>query len=133
MVSPITRQISILLGILVLVTLLAACSPDQNDAFIQGSWYFNDPHIREQVGESYEETIWTFDRGAYETYSCCFIKYQQYGRYDIIESERDKIVLELFNINGKFNSERVSITITIDREAETIRLLRAGPFTRMDP
>lgn len=127
------RLIPVLLGVPILIVLLAACSPDQNDTFIQGSWYFNDPHIREQVGESYEETIWTFDRGAYETYSCCFLKFQQYGRYDIVESEGDRIVLELFNIDGKLNSERVQILITIDRQADTIHLLRAGPFTRMDP
>ena len=131
--QAITRQILILLCVIVLTTLLAACSPDQNDIFIQGSWYFNDPHIREQIGESYEETIWTFDRGAYETYSCCFLKFQQYGRYDVLESEEDRIVLELFNIDGKFNSERVQIAITIDRGNDTIRLLRAGPFTRMGP
>ena len=61
------------------------------------------------------------------------MKFQKYGRYDIIESEGDKLTLELFNIDGKFNSERVQIVITIDREADTIRLLRAGPFTRMAP
>lgn len=127
------HHIPIYLSVIVLALLLVACTPDRNDTFIQGSWYFNDPHIKEQVGESYEETIWTFDRGAYENHSCCFIKFQQFGRYDVIESEGDRIVLELFNINGKLNSERVQILITIDREAGTIRVLRGGPYTRMDP
>jgi len=112
---------------------LAACTPDQNETFIQGSWYYNDAHIQEVVGESFEETYWTFDRGTYETYSCCFIEYHQYGRYDILESEGDKIILDLFHINGKLNSERVQIRVNIDREADTISLLRAGPFTRMLP
>jgi hypothetical protein len=122
---------TILLGCVLLITFLSACTPDQNEAFIQGSWFYNDQHIQEQIGETFEETIWTFDRSTYETYSCCFVKFQQYGRYDIAESEGDTITLELFNINGKFKSERVTIAITIDREADTIRLLRAGPFTRM--
>jgi hypothetical protein len=56
-----------------------------------------------------------------------------YGRYDILESEGDKIILDLFHINGKLNSERVQIRVNIDREADTIKLLRAGPFTRMLP
>ena len=112
---------------------LAACTPDQNEAFIQGSWYYNDPHIQEVVGESFEETYWTFDSGTYETHSCCFMDYHQYGRYDILESEGDTIILELFHINGKLNSERVQIRVKIDREADTIKLLRAGPFERMSP
>jgi hypothetical protein len=41
--------------------------------------------------------------------------------------------LELFNINGKFNSERVQIAIRIDREADTLKIVRGGPFTRMAP
>jgi hypothetical protein len=127
------RRRSLLLGIILLASFLGACTPDQNEAFIQGSWFYNDQHIQEQIGESFEETIWSFDRGTYETYSCCFVKFQQYGRYDIIESDGDKLTLELFNIDGKFNSERVQIAIRIDREADTIRLLRAGPFTRMAP
>jgi hypothetical protein len=85
------------------------------------------------IGRSFEGTIWTFDRGAYETYYCCFVKLQQYDRYDVPEREGDRIVMDLFNIDGKFNSEWVQIAITIDREANTIRLLRAGPFTRMNP
>jgi hypothetical protein len=42
-------------------------------------------------------------------------------------------MLELFNIDGKFNAERVQIMVTIDRQADTISLLRAGPFTRISP
>ena len=124
---------SLLLGLIVLAVFLGACTPDQNEAFIQGSWFYNDQHIQEQIGESFEETIWTFDRGTYETYSCCFVKFQQYWRYDITKSEGDKLTLHLFNIDGKFNSERVTIAIRIEREADTIRPLRAGPFTRMAP
>jgi hypothetical protein len=123
----------LLLVVSALVLLLSACTSDENEAFIQGNWFYNDQHIQEQIGETFSETYWSFDRGTYETYTCCFMKFQQYGRYDILESEGDKLVLELFNIDGKFNSERAQIAVTIDRQADTIRLLRAGPFTRMSP
>ena len=123
----------LLLVVSALVLLLSACTSDENEAFIQGSWFYNDQHIQEQIGETFSETYWSFDRGTYETYTCCFMKFQQYGRYDILESEGDKLVLELFNIDGKFNSERAQIAVTIDRQADTISLLRAGPFTRMSP
>jgi hypothetical protein len=127
------KRSSLLLGLILLASLLAACTPDPNEVFIQGSWFYNSLHIQEQVGESFSETIWIFDGGTYETSTCCFVEFQQYGRYDILESEGDKLVLELFNINGKFNSERFSMAITIDREADTIKLPGAGPFTRMTP
>ena len=122
-----------LLGMIVLVSLLSACAPGENEAFIQGSWFYNDLHIQQQVGESFSETYWTFDGGNYETYTCCFVEYQQYGRYTILESEEDRLLLELFNIDGKFNSERFQVMVKIDKEADTISLMRAGPFTRITP
>ncbi len=113
--------------------LLTACTPDENDTFIQGTWFYNDLHIQQQVGESFSETYWSFDRGTYETYTCCFVEFRQYGRYDILESEGNRLVLELFNIDGKFNSERVPIAITINRQDDTIKLPGGGPFTRITP
>ncbi len=127
------KNASLLLVLIILASILGACTPDENEIFIQGGWYYNDRHIQEVVGESYLETTWYFDRGTYETYTCCFVKFQQFGRYDILESGGDKIVLDLFNINGKFNSERVQLGITIDREADTIKIPGAGPFTRTMP
>jgi len=123
----------LLLGIIVLVSFLTACQSDENEAFIQGRWFYNDLHIQQQVGESFSETYWTFDGGNYETYTCCFVEFQQYGRYTILESEGDRLTLEFFNIDGKFNSERFQAIVKIDRQADTISLLRGGPFTRISP
>lgn len=123
----------LLLGIIVLVSFLTACQSDENEAFIQGRWFYNDLHIQQQVGESFSETYWTFDGGNYETYTCCFVEFQQYGRYTVLESEGDRLTLEFFNIDGKFNSERFQAIVKIDRQANTISLLRGGPFTRISP
>ena len=122
-----------LLGIIVLVSFLTACQSDENEAFLQGRWFYNDLHIQQQVGESFSETYWTFDGGNYETYTCCFVEFQQYGRYTILESEGDRLTLEFFNIDGKFNSERFQAIVKIDRQEDTISLLRGGPFTRISP
>lgn len=127
------RRVWMWLAIGMLLLLMAACTPDPNETFIQGSWYYNDQHIQEVVGESYAETIWNFERGRYETKTCCFVKFQQFGRYDIHESEGDKIILEMFNINGKFNSERFQLGILIDRDKGTINIGSTGPFTRTLP
>jgi hypothetical protein len=118
----------ILLGIF-----LTACTPDENESFIQGTWFYNDMHIQQTVGESFSQSYWYFDRGTYETTTCCFVEFQQYGRYNILESGGDRLILDLFNIDGKFNSEHVQIMIRIDRQADTISMARAGPFTRVVP
>jgi hypothetical protein len=112
--------------------LLAGCAGDPNDNYIQGTWYYDDPHIREVPGESFLETLWTFDRGTYNTYTCCFINSEDSGRYEIISSEGESLVLELFN-PGKPNEDRVQVLITIDREAGTLSIQRTGPFTRFSP
>jgi hypothetical protein len=112
--------------------LLAACAGDPNETYIQGTWYNDDPHIRQVVGEPYQETLWTFDRGAYSTSGCCFVRSEDSGRYEIVESEGDTLTLELFD-PGNPEVDRVQIKITIDREAGTLQILRAGPFTRFNP
>jgi len=116
-----------------LTVLAAGCAGDPNDGFIQGSWYFNDPHLKQVVGESALETTWTFDRGAYQVYSCCFVRSSQSGRYAILESQGHTLVLELFNRDGDFTSERTSLKLLIDREDQTLQIQRTGPFTRMRP
>jgi len=116
-----------------LTVLAAGCAGDPNEGFIQGSWYFNDPHLRQVVGESALETTWTFDRGVYQVYSCCFVRFSQSGRYAILESQGDTLVLELFNRDGDISSERTSIKLLIDRENQTLKIQIGGPFTRISP
>ena len=82
----------LLFVLLLLGIFLAACTPDENESFIQGTWFYNDLHIQQQVSESFSQTYWYFDRGTYETSTCCFVEFQQYGRYDIMESEGDKLL-----------------------------------------
>ena len=117
---------------IIIALLLASCAGDPNENFIQGTWYHDDPHIRQVVGESFQETLWTFDRGTYSTYGCCFLRAESSGRYEIVESEGDSLIIELFNL-GKPNADRVQVKITIDREAGTLDIQRAGPFTRFAP
>jgi hypothetical protein len=128
-----TTSKTLFIWLVLLCAFMTACTPDENEAFIQGRWFYNDLHIQQQVGESFSETYWTFDGGNYETYTCCFVEFQQYGRYTVLESEEDRLTLEFFNIDGKFNSERFQAIVKIDRQADTISLLRGGPFTRISP
>lgn len=127
------RAKHILFAVLILASFLAACTPDPNDAFIQGRWYHNDPHLLSIVGETYSETFWTFDRGTYATHTCCFGRHEQTGRYTILNSEGNTLTLEFFNINGKFNSERYQVGVKIDPETGTIRIQGGGPYERIWP
>ncbi|HZD57825.1 MAG TPA: hypothetical protein VE136_13920 [Anaerolineales bacterium] len=36
--------------------LVASCRGDANEMFIQGTWYNNDEHLKQVVGESPQET-----------------------------------------------------------------------------
>lgn len=100
-------------------------------AFIQGTWYYNDPHIESMIGESFEEITWNFSQGTYEVYARCFVQ-QKHGGYQVIESQGDTLVLELFN-PGTYTAERNSIRIPIDRANDTLSIQGAGPFSRLRP
>ena len=121
------------ISIVWVMALAAGCAGDPNDLFIQGSWYFNDPHLKQVVGESALEEYWSFDRGTYHVYTCCFIRSNQSGRYDIVESQGDTLVLELFDRDGDITFERTSLKLVIDRENDTLTIQRGGPFTRSGP
>ena len=132
-ISKQNSRLTLLLGALLLVSFLAACVSYENEAFIQGRWYYNDPHLRSVVGETYQETYWTFDRGAYQTNSCCFARFEQSGRYTILDSQGDTLTMEFFNINGKLNSERFQVAVIINQETGTINVQGSGPFERIWP
>jgi hypothetical protein len=106
---------------------------DSNDKFIQGNWYFSDPHLQQVVAEPAQESFWTFDNGTYSMYACCFAEQSETGRYEILESEGDRLVLELYNRNGSVKADRAQIAITIDQDAGTIKIGRAGPYVRDVP
>jgi hypothetical protein len=139
-----TRRIraSVLLVSIALSVVLGGCKSDPNEEFIQGTWYHNDPHLAGIDGESQLESWWTFRQGlvgTFEYYACCFVETQQAGNYAILKSDEGTLVLELFNVKGHVSrmsispDTRVEVRIKIDREADTIKIDRTGPFIRTGP
>jgi hypothetical protein len=124
-----------LLALLLVISMLACGCADVNDEFIQGSWYYRNPHLINLSGESHLEITWTFAGGTFEYYSCCFNgEFYQTGRYEIAKSEGDSIVLELFNQRGSdLGSGRQEIGIKIDRDQDTLTIQAAGPYSRTLP
>jgi len=55
------------------------------------------------------------------------------GRYRILESEEDLLILELFNVEGNYIiSDPYELRVEIDRENDTARIQRAL-FDRVYP
>jgi hypothetical protein len=113
-----------------IAVVLSGCT-DVNDQFIQGTWYYNDPHLNSIAAEQQQETIWSFDRGTFEQYSCCFSgEHYMKGQYRILDSKEDSLSLELFNIKGGATQEPVTIKIVIEREADSLSIQHVAGFTR---
>jgi hypothetical protein len=132
----------VVLVLLALSVVLGGCKGDPNEAFIQGTWYHNDPHLAGIDGEQQLESWWTFRQGlvgTFDYYACCFVETQQSGNYAILKSDDGTLILELFNIRGHIQRMSVSpdttveVRIKIDRQADTIKIDRAGPFIRTGP
>ena len=68
-----------------------------------------------------------------QVYTCCFIRSNQSGRYDILESQGDSLVTGLHNWHGDCSSKRVRQKLLIRREQDTLTIQRGGPFTRIGP
>ena len=117
--------------------MLAGCKPDPNLEFIQGIWYFNDPHLRDAPGESNMESTWVFHRGSFQHSACCFVKVQESGWYRLIKADDRGITLELFNLEGHVagmqhsRQDSMEIRLVIDRGADTLKIGAAGPYRRI--
>jgi hypothetical protein len=127
------HKLGVLLVACCITSLTLGCF-DTNDQFIQGTWYFRDPHLESVSGETYLEAYWTFNRGGFEFYTCCFAgEIHQTGRYRIVKSTEDVLDIELFNVKGTGTGDRGAMRLVIDREADTLVIQGSGPFERVLP
>lgn len=130
----IKRSLLVLLILLPLL-FLTACTLDPNDAFIQGGWTFANEEGDYLSGRTHVYHVWEFNNGAF------FVQQEivlgkplvAEGRYRILESDENLLVLELFNIEGNYISEEpYELRIEIDRENNTARI-RKTLFERVYP
>ena len=135
-------QGAVLLVLMALSVFLGGCKGDPNDDSIQGTWYRNDPHLANLSGEQQLESWWTFRQGivgTFEHYACCFVEVLQSGNYTVLNSDEETLVLELFNVRGHLSGislkpdTAAEVRIKIDRQADTIKIDRTGPFVRRGP
>ncbi|HSB66392.1 MAG TPA: hypothetical protein VLD65_07420 [Anaerolineales bacterium] len=118
---------------------LASCKKDPKVSFIQGEWYYKDKHLANIPGESAQETKWYFDNGYFSMDSCCFVKTNITGYYSISDRSEDKLMLDLFNLEGQqggaalHRDDTTFAEIKIDFEADTMMINSSGPYTRISP
>lgn len=117
--------------------MLVGCRTDPNLEFIQGIWYYNDPHLRDAPGESNMESTWVFLRGSFQHSVCCFAKVNESGWYRLVEADDRGMTLELFNLEGHVGGiphsrkDSFVIKLVIDREVDTLKIGTDGPYQRI--
>jgi hypothetical protein len=103
----------LILILLVAMVTLAGCS-DQNYEFIQGHWQRGDMHFSDD---------WYFDRGNFQHEFSITVKgpsVRQSGRYQVLESQDDSLIIELFDLEISSGIDQHQILIVLDWEADTI-------------
>ena len=124
------RWISIL-TMLAVLPLLGGCESDENHEFIQGYWYhpdFGKRGTEQFIGPVY----WAFENGNYTFWQCCAHVEDDTGKYQVVKSEGDVIILELLDRTGR-PRERGQIKLIVNREDDTLVIQRGEPFVRGGP
>jgi hypothetical protein len=103
-----------IISCLIFTTVLVGCSDPNND-YLQGVWYRGDVHYFDR---------WTFDRGSF-THQFEITPMDTnlvQGHYSVLDSQGDRITLELFDIQSTFEAEDTEILVVIDKQRDMIRI-----------
>jgi hypothetical protein len=130
--KPGLRRVILALCLLAAAAVLSGCT-DSNEAFIQGNWLNSSPSVGGVTTESSVHTFWHFEDGSVDANSCCESRPGMVGRYRVVESEDDVLILNLYDIEDETGLQSYELRIKIDRERETLFLQGAGPFIRVAP
>lgn len=123
MKTTFTRTLRILALISLLAVVLTACTSDAEE-YIQGKWGIGNVHYWSE---------WNFDDSFYSfEYGYTADPLFERGRYSVVESGDDYIVLQLYDQQGGIPTieDQVLIRIEIDREADSLHI-RRGDFFRV--
>lgn len=118
-----------LISLSLLVLALSACARDPNERFIQGTWSIARGSGDTSPTSEIEFFEWRFRNGT-------FLRQHAFsrgstlvsnGRYRILESKADLILMELFDIKGErftYENNPIDIEIQINRDQGTIQINR---------
>ncbi len=123
-----------LLPLLILILFATTSCMGETETFIQGTWRFDNPHLRTIVAEKYLTTTWDFHGGTYYYRACCFnIDLEMTGRYRILNVRENEITLELFDSRGSEYSFNTEIRLVLDRTNGTLQIMGDGPYILILP
>jgi len=114
-----------------LIFTLSACTLDPNHQFIQGTWEIAQPDAKNEFFQ------WRFSNGTFTREQEIDRANTLYttGSYRVIESNRDNLILELFDYAGdriSYENNPMTIKIEIDSTNDTARITNIG-FVRGGP
>lgn len=117
------------LALLIIIPLIGGCAMNPNEEFVQGTWYFdrNPRRLATDHLHANEFEYWTFDNGRYHFHTCCLLRYQEQGRYQIVKSEGSILILELFEGTTRRSASR-EIRIEINKNEDALEINGTGPF-----
>ena len=123
-----------LLAVLLLVALVcpslmagaSTISPDADLDFIQGTWRAEgtDPSGRHAWFQT-----WTFDKGKFKHEG--YPPFIQEGSYRLLNKNKNKLTLELYDQSGTFGTENSQLEITINKKKGILMIKGQGPFKRV--
>ena len=116
---------------LLLIFTITACTLDPNEQFIQGTWEI--PHA-DADNKFYQ---WQFSNGTFTREQAIDRGSPLYttGRFRLVESDGDSLILELFDFFGdriSYEDNPMTIKIEIDRANDTARITNTL-FIRVSP
>jgi len=113
--------------VLVLLALSLTACASEAEQYIQGMWGIGDVHYWAE---------WNFNQGFY-SYTTGYTPepYHESGRYAVVESGDDYIVLELYDQEGGIPSieDKVLLRIGFNRQEDSIHVRRGDFYRVSDP
>lgn len=123
-----TRSAALLLALALGADAAACGEPSEAERFIQGTWSYSGTVPGEPLHRPMSFMIeWTFASGAFRQSG--YPPLLSEGRYRVARAEAAAIALTLYAQKGNFSESDRTITIAIDRGANTISVDQ-GPTLR---
>lgn len=114
--------------LLLLTSLTLSGCTDKNEAYIQGDWFFSAAGVVGVTDQTNVHTYWHFGDGRVGAHSCSDDYPDINAHYRVVESDRDALLLELFDIEEGAVEEGYQMQIVIDRAADSLSIQGVGPF-----
>lgn len=102
----------------------AASAPEADEKQIQGTWRIEGSNN----GHSWF-LEWNFEQGKFTLKG--YPPLYQEGSYKIVNTDGNKLTIELYDQKGNFGTEKSRIEIVINKATDTLKIKGQEPFARV--